>query len=270
MSSDLPDITKFLHDETKNKLVIYELEFNKIDDPNEKLRDHAKSQGQCACRLWLILFLVNFAIITIIMFLLLLLLIEVGPVPPYQTYGKQCVSAKCDSSKGLVCTDISKSKTCRCPSGNWFWYNNTKCRECPPNWIVGNNSTGCYLVSSTDLTFTDASQWCITSESRLIEILNENIFRTLQSIKDFSFNVTKTYWIGLRETGSNTNIYRWITTALTFSNSNYFCSGQPAHIYNYYFQEYDQCIGLYIQSNTSSCLRDSTCSNVLPFICELY
>ncbi|CAF4563544.1 unnamed protein product, partial [Rotaria sp. Silwood2] len=80
MSSDLPDLTKFLHDETKNKLVIYELEFNKIDDPNEKLRDHAKSQGQCACRLWLILFLVNFAIITIIMFLLLLLLIEVGPV----------------------------------------------------------------------------------------------------------------------------------------------------------------------------------------------
>ncbi|CAF4031905.1 unnamed protein product, partial [Adineta steineri] len=35
------------------------------------------------------------------------------------------------------------------------------------------------------------------------------------------------------------------------------------------FQEYDQCIGLYIQSNTSSCLRDSTCENVSPFICEL-
>ncbi|CAF3588202.1 unnamed protein product [Rotaria sp. Silwood2] len=68
MSSDLPDLTKFLHDETKNKLVIYELEFNKIDDPNEKLRDHAKSQGQCACSLWLILLLVSFAIITIMMF----------------------------------------------------------------------------------------------------------------------------------------------------------------------------------------------------------
>ncbi|CAF0720794.1 unnamed protein product [Adineta steineri] len=65
------------------------------------------------------------------------------------------------------------------------------------------------------------------------------------------------------------DIYRWITSQTLFSNSNYFCSGQPLHTYNYYFQEYDQCIGLYIQSNTSSCLRDSTCENVSPFICEL-
>ena len=47
---------------------------------------------------------------------------------PYQTYGKQCVSANCDSTKGLVCRTNGTSKTCQCPSGNWFWYNSTKCR----------------------------------------------------------------------------------------------------------------------------------------------
>ncbi len=47
---------------------------------------------------------------------------------PYQTYGQQCVSASCDSTKGLVCATDSTSKTCQCPSGNWFWYNNIECR----------------------------------------------------------------------------------------------------------------------------------------------
>ncbi len=54
-----------------------QLEFNKNDDVNEQFRAQAKSQAQCAYRLWLILFLVNFAIITFVTFLLL---IEVGPV----------------------------------------------------------------------------------------------------------------------------------------------------------------------------------------------
>jgi hypothetical protein len=65
------------------------------------------------------------------------------------------------------------------------------------------------------------------------------------------------------------DVYQWITSQIIFSQSKYFCTGQPAHSYNYYFQQYDQCIGLYIQSNTSSCLRDSTCPNIAPFICEL-
>lgn len=65
------------------------------------------------------------------------------------------------------------------------------------------------------------------------------------------------------------DIYRWISSKSTFSSRNYFCSGQPAHSYNFYFQQYDQCIGLYIQSNTTSCFRDSTCPNVSPFICQL-
>ncbi|CAF1081727.1 unnamed protein product [Rotaria sp. Silwood1] len=103
MSSDLPDITKFLHDETKNKLVIYELEFNKIDDPNEKLHAHAKSQGQCACRLWLILFLVNFAIIAIVMLLLLLLLIEIGPVRVFWLWCVNMSFIKTDPRHVLSC-----------------------------------------------------------------------------------------------------------------------------------------------------------------------
>lgn len=47
---------------------------------------------------------------------------------PYQTYDKSCGGPNCDSSKGLVCRDINKVKTCRCPPGNWFWYNNAQCR----------------------------------------------------------------------------------------------------------------------------------------------
>ena len=65
------------------------------------------------------------------------------------------------------------------------------------------------------------------------------------------------------------DVYKCVTSGSTCSNSNYFCSGYPAHAYNYYFQQYDQCLGLYIQSNTSTCLRDSTCPNVAAFICEL-
>ena len=41
------------------------------------------------------------------------------------------------------------------------------------------------------------------SQSRLIEILNANIFLTLQSISEFSFTLTNFYWIGLREIGAN-------------------------------------------------------------------
>jgi hypothetical protein len=97
MDSDLPDIKSFLRDDAKDNLVVYEvsfffiqsrylnhsyekLEFNKIDDPNENFRAYAKSQRQCPCRLWFILFLVNLAIITILTLLILLLLIEIGPV----------------------------------------------------------------------------------------------------------------------------------------------------------------------------------------------
>ncbi|CAF3355737.1 unnamed protein product [Rotaria socialis] len=36
--------TQFLNDTTKEKLVIYELEFNKTEDPNEKICDEAKVQ----------------------------------------------------------------------------------------------------------------------------------------------------------------------------------------------------------------------------------
>ena len=47
---------------------------------------------------------------------------------PYQTYGKQCIGGKCDPSKALVCSTTGRSKTCRCPSTGWFWFNNSKCR----------------------------------------------------------------------------------------------------------------------------------------------
>ncbi|CAF1346229.1 unnamed protein product [Adineta steineri] len=62
--------------------------------------------------------LVNFAIITLIIFLILLLLFEVGPVPPYQTCDKQCVVCKCNSTKGLECRENNGSKTCQCLSDN--------------------------------------------------------------------------------------------------------------------------------------------------------
>lgn len=65
------------------------------------------------------------------------------------------------------------------------------------------------------------------------------------------------------------DIYRWISSTEQFSSMNYFCSGQPAQRYNFYFQEYDQCIGLEIPSNSSACFRDWTCPNVARFLCEL-
>ncbi|UJR38031.1 hypothetical protein I4U23_030713 [Adineta vaga] len=264
------DLAAFLQDDKKTNLIVYELEFNESDNPNDKLRAYAKTQGQRPCRLWLILFLVNLAILTVFIFLILLLLVEVGAVPPYQTYGKRCIVGKCDTKQGLICTDDSNHlKTCRCPPGNWFWSNGVKCRECPPNWIISNEGTSCYFVSHTNLNFTDANLWCMKSQSHLIEISNENIFISLQEISTLKFSLTNLYWIGLREIGPNKNIYRWVASQSMFSSSNYFCSGQPAHTYNYYFQQYDQCIALYIQSNTSSCLHDSTCPNALPFICEL-
>ena len=159
--------------------------------------------------------------------------------------------------------------------------------ECPPNWLVGNNGTSCYFPSYTRLNFTDANLWCQASQSRLLEITNGNLFTALQSNNQSNLYINHSYWIGLREVGPNRSrsllfhvqctvserifldVYKWVTSGSNFANSNYFCPGYPAHGYNYYFQQYDQCLGLYIQSNTSACLRDSTCPNIASFICEL-
>ncbi|CAF4200630.1 unnamed protein product, partial [Rotaria socialis] len=35
-------------------------------------------------------------------------------------------------------------------------YNNTICRECPCNWILDQSYIGCYFVSYTSLTYSDA------------------------------------------------------------------------------------------------------------------
>lgn len=94
MNSRLSNIKEFLHDKTKENLVVYEvssllslevivflqLELNSVEDPNEELRARAKSQGDCACRLWLIILVINLAVLAIVIFLILLLLIEIGPV----------------------------------------------------------------------------------------------------------------------------------------------------------------------------------------------
>ena len=60
--------------------MLFQLELNSVDDPNEELRAHAKFQGDCACRLWLIILVINIAVLAIVIFLILLLLIEIGPV----------------------------------------------------------------------------------------------------------------------------------------------------------------------------------------------
>ena len=76
--------------------------------------------------------------------------------------------------------------------------------ECPPNWLVGNNGTGCYFVSATtQLNFTDASSWCQSSQSRLIEIVETKLFDALQSLNDFHFRLNDFFWVGLRELGPN-------------------------------------------------------------------
>jgi hypothetical protein len=43
----------------------------------------------------------------------------------------------------------------------------------------------------------------MSSQSHLIEILNDNIFLTLQSIKYFGFYLNNFYWIGLQEIVAN-------------------------------------------------------------------
>lgn len=60
--------------------VFEQVEVDRIDDPNDNLRAQAKADGQCACRLWLIVFLANISVIIILIFLILLLLVEIGPV----------------------------------------------------------------------------------------------------------------------------------------------------------------------------------------------
>jgi hypothetical protein len=75
--------------------------------------------------------------------------------------------------------------------------------ECPSNWIISNNGTGCYFVSYIRLNFTNANLWCMGNQGRLIEIVNANIFSMLQSIKVFGFSLNNFYWIGLREIGAN-------------------------------------------------------------------
>lgn len=61
-------------------VVLVQIEFTPIEDPNEKFCAKARAQGDCPCRLWLIIFIVNLSIVTIVVFLILLLLLEIGPV----------------------------------------------------------------------------------------------------------------------------------------------------------------------------------------------
>lgn len=75
--------------------------------------------------------------------------------------------------------------------------------ECPPNWIVGNDGTGCFFVSQIQLNFTDANIWCQNSQSRLIEIVETKLFTALQTLKNFRFRLNDFFWIGLREIGPN-------------------------------------------------------------------
>ena len=75
--------------------------------------------------------------------------------------------------------------------------------ECPPNWVVSNSGTSCYFISYIQLNFTDANLWCMENQGRLMEILNENIFLALQSIKKISSTLNSFYWVGLREIGAN-------------------------------------------------------------------
>ncbi len=79
-----------------------------------------------------------------------------------------------------------------------------------------------------------------------------NVVRSLLK-RQFYFNLTHLYQIGIRETCANhssffclnirqnfhfilfLDVSRWVTSGSLFSNSTYFCSGQPVHAYNYYF-----------------------------------
>ena len=67
----------------------------------------------------------------------------------------------------------------------------------------------------------------------------------------------------------SSDAYRWVTSASVFSTWNFFCSGQPAHQFNFYFQQFDQCVGLSVRTNSSTCLEDATCPAVARFLCEL-
>ena len=87
---------------------------------------------------------------------------------------------------------------------NFFdWFLLETLGECPSNWFVGNNGKGCFFVTHTQLNFTDANLWCHSSQGRLLEISQNDLFVALQSTTQFSFRVNDFYWIGLRETGPN-------------------------------------------------------------------
>jgi hypothetical protein len=79
--------------------------------------------------------------------------------------------------------------------------------ECPSNWIISNNGTGCYFVSYIRLNFANANLWCMKSQGRLIEIVNANICSMLQSINVIDFSLNNFYWIGLREIGANMSLF---------------------------------------------------------------
>ncbi|CAF4463806.1 unnamed protein product, partial [Didymodactylos carnosus] len=233
-------------------------------DPNEKFKSEVRKEGKCAFRPWCIILSANLTIVTVILLLLYMMLTEVGPLPPYRLYQQSCLAVKCDNSKGLSCIN----GICQCSSERWYWFNKTRCRECPTSWnIISNN---CYYISTIRLNYTDAIQWCSSSNSRLLVIEDQTKFVTLQSLTAFQFNVGDLYWIGLSETGQLTYIYQWITgVSFSASNNGWFCSGQPLNSYNYYFRLYDQCITLYVQTSISTCFQDHSCPDAKQFICEL-
>ena len=63
----------------RSSVCFQQVEIDKIEDPNEQLWAYARAQGECPCRLWLVLFSANLIIVIITFFLILLLLLEIGP-----------------------------------------------------------------------------------------------------------------------------------------------------------------------------------------------
>ena len=78
----------------------------------------------------------------------------------------------CNSDFGLICSNVS---ICDCVlTSNYYWSTTLKvCVECPPGWIIlktSNSISRCYLISTSQTTWTIASQRCSYDNAYLLPI----------------------------------------------------------------------------------------------------
>ncbi|XP_053381795.1 CD209 antigen-like, partial [Mercenaria mercenaria] len=160
----------------------------------------------------------------------------------------RCSTQPCKNNG--TCIDLEHNYTCIC-TGSFKGPNcedSAAVESCPPEWIFNNGS--CYLLSSTDRSWTDARDDCNRTGGFLVEIgsAGEN---------EFLLTVNAYFWIGLSD-ATTEGTFTWTRSESIVSYVNNYVSITNG--------EEKDCVFF---QNTMWLVESCIPEILLPYICEM-